>query len=361
MSGRLLVVLAAALAASGCGAARPQAASKKVIVLGIDGMDPAFLERHWSALPNLDRLRRQGDFKRLGTTTPPQSPVAWSTFITGRDPAGHGIFDFVHRDPATLRPFSSMGETLESRRTLPIGPYALPLSRGEVVSFRKGTAFWQLLSSRGVPATVLRMPTNYPADPLPVRGTGRHGHARSRKAPTAPSPSSPATPPTPRARFQAAASCAWTSPEATCSCPSKAPSTRCARTAAAPRPPSSPTPTAPAARFDLDGARVILRPGEWSDWLRVRFPLIPGLASATGILRIYLKQLSPHLEVYVSPVNIDPAAPDVPISVPASYSRDLARAHRPLLHAGHRRGHRRPAQRRLHAEGLPCAEPHRRR
>ena len=51
----------------------------QMIVLGIDGMDPGFLERHWRDLPNLDRLRRTGEFKRLQTVMPPQSPVAWSS------------------------------------------------------------------------------------------------------------------------------------------------------------------------------------------------------------------------------------------------------------------------------------------
>ena len=36
--------------------------------------------------------------RSLGTSTPPQSPVAWSNFITGRNPGGHGVFDFIHRD-----------------------------------------------------------------------------------------------------------------------------------------------------------------------------------------------------------------------------------------------------------------------
>ena len=130
-----------ALATPGCNLAQ-RPFPKKLIVLGIDGMDPGFLERHWESLPNLDRLRREGDFKRLGTTIPPQSPVAWSTFITGLDPGGHGIFDFVHRDPATMAPISSMGETVESKHTLPIGPYSLPLSSGKVLSFRQGKAFW---------------------------------------------------------------------------------------------------------------------------------------------------------------------------------------------------------------------------
>src|SRR5512133_4315566 len=96
---------ALALLSSGC-ASNANATGKRIIVLGIDGMDPKFLEKHWDSLPNLNRLRQDGEFKRLETTMPPQSPVAWSTFITGMDPGGHGIFDFVHRDAATLAPYS---------------------------------------------------------------------------------------------------------------------------------------------------------------------------------------------------------------------------------------------------------------
>src|ERR1035438_1653465 len=149
-----------ALAAVACRLSRTPASVPQVIVLGIDGMDPNFVERHWDTLPNLARLRQQGSFSRLGTTMPPQSPVAWSTFITGLEPDQHRIFDFVHRDPATLEPFSSMGRTEEPRFTLPLGPYILPLSGSRLVSFRHGTAFWQTLAARGIPVTVVRMPTN---------------------------------------------------------------------------------------------------------------------------------------------------------------------------------------------------------
>jgi predicted AlkP superfamily phosphohydrolase/phosphomutase len=93
---------------------------------------------------------------------PPQSPVAWSTFITGMDPGGHGIFDFVHRDPKTLAPYSSMAQAAEGGRTLSVGPYELPLSAGQVVSFRKGKPFWQILSEHHVPTTIIRMPTDFP-------------------------------------------------------------------------------------------------------------------------------------------------------------------------------------------------------
>ena len=81
--------------------ARPR--TRSVIVLGIDGMDPILLTRYIRAgrMPNARRLMEMGGFSRLGTSDPPQSPVAWSNFISGTNPGGHGIFDFIARDPAT--------------------------------------------------------------------------------------------------------------------------------------------------------------------------------------------------------------------------------------------------------------------
>ena len=77
-----------------------QAAGKKVVVLGIDGMDPQLLQRFVAEgrMPHFKALMAEGDFRPLQTTMPPQSPVAWSTFMTGMDPGGHGIFDFIHVD-----------------------------------------------------------------------------------------------------------------------------------------------------------------------------------------------------------------------------------------------------------------------
>ena len=90
-----------------------------MVILGVDGMDPKFLERHWEDLPNLKRLAEQGDFKPLATTIPPQSPVAWSTVATGRDPGGTGfsisftvirsrgcLFRRWHRPPRRKKPSS---------------------------------------------------------------------------------------------------------------------------------------------------------------------------------------------------------------------------------------------------------------
>jgi predicted AlkP superfamily phosphohydrolase/phosphomutase len=80
-----------------------------VFIMGVDGVDPVILERMMKEgqLPNFQQLAQHGTFQSLGTSNPPQSPVAWSNFVTGMDPGGHGIFDFVHRDPATYHPVSS--------------------------------------------------------------------------------------------------------------------------------------------------------------------------------------------------------------------------------------------------------------
>lgn len=333
MSGRLpglvagCLSVAAALAGWGCGRAASVPNSKRIIVLGIDGMDPGFLERHWPSLPHLDRLRRAGDFRRLGTTTPPQSPVAWATFITGMDPGGHGIFDFVHRDPATMAPFSSMGETVESKRRLPLGPYSLPLAGGQVLSFRQGKAFWQILSERGIPATILRMPTNFPPVPcqcqeLAGMGTpdmqGTYGTFTFYTDDPAEAPRQ-----VPGGRIVRVT---VTGNQALLPLEGPVNSLRKDRRRTSASLVVHRDPGRRAARFDLDDNRVILREGEWSDWIRVRFPLIPGIRSASGILRIFAQQFSPGLRIYVSPVNIDPASPEVAISVPGSYSREMAGA-----------------------------------
>jgi hypothetical protein len=69
---------------------------------------------------------------------------------------------------------------------------------------------------------------------------------------------------------------------------------------------------------------VIVGQGEWSDWIPVAFPLLPHIANAHGIVRVYAKQLHPRLELYVSPVQANPASADLPISEPKNFSARIA-------------------------------------
>ena len=311
------------------------AAAPRLIVIGVDGMDPVFLEQHWSSLPNLHRLSQQGDFKRLGTTIPPQSPVAWSSVITGMDPGGHGIFDFVHRNPETRAPMQSMTEIKEATRSLGIGPYLLPLTGGGIKPSRHGRAFWQLLDEHGIPAKVIRMPANFPpadceGESLAGMGTPDLTGSNGAFSFFTDDPAETRT----EAFGGRIVQIRVLTGRSALRIEGPANSLRKDHAISAVDLIVHPDPVAPAARFDLGDQQFLLHQGEWSSFVHASFPLIPGLKSASGIFRVYLKQVHPHLSVYVSPINIDPQDPALPISTPASYSRQLADAVGPFYTQG---------------------------
>ena len=106
-----------------------------VVVLGLDGLEPSVAEPMLAAgrLPALARLRSAGAYGRVETTFPAQTPVAWSTFATGVNPGGHGIFDFLRRDPATYLPDLSLNRYEQKNAFVP--PKAVNL-RGGISAWR---------------------------------------------------------------------------------------------------------------------------------------------------------------------------------------------------------------------------------
>ncbi len=134
---------------------------KKVIVIGLDGFEPSIVEPLLvnGELPNLARLRAQGGFSHIQTTYPAQTPVAWSTFATGMNPGGHGIFDFIRRDPKTYLPDLSMNRHEQKHSYLP----------PKAVSLVHGTRVWELLSAAGLNSTIVRFPCSYPPDNIKGR------------------------------------------------------------------------------------------------------------------------------------------------------------------------------------------------
>jgi predicted AlkP superfamily phosphohydrolase/phosphomutase len=297
-------------------------------------MDPGFLDRHWNSLPNVAHLRDMGGFRRLRTTTPPQSPVAWSTFITGQDPLGHGIFDFVHRDPKTMMPYSSMGRTQEPRFKIALGPYVLPLSSARVETLRKGDTFWQILADRQIPVTVIHMPTNFP----PVKaGEALAGMGTPDLRGTLGTFTYFTDDPEELARDVPGGRIVKVHPEnGRFILPVEGPpnSLRKDLRFATVDLVVEVDAEHKAARLSMGNLDAILTQGEWSDWLPADFPLLGWLAGAKGMFRVYAKELHPRLAMYVTPVNIDPRSPDLPISAPSSYSRDLARAIGPFYTQG---------------------------
>lgn len=145
---------------------KPTQPAGRVVILGFDGVDPRWLET-WSKegkLPSIKKLMDQHagrGYHTLGSTNPPQSPVAWTTFATGTLPGDHGIFDFIARSqnpstkglPVTLKVATTSFEVPAS------GP---PVAR----NLRTGVPFWQLLGNDGVKVVALNVPYSFPPDPM---------------------------------------------------------------------------------------------------------------------------------------------------------------------------------------------------
>jgi predicted AlkP superfamily phosphohydrolase/phosphomutase len=312
-------------------------ATQKMIVLGLDGLDPV-LTRRWideGRLPAFAKLLRQGDFRPLGTSLPPQTPVAWSNFITGMDPGGHGIFDFFNRDPKTYVPVFSATETSGGTKTIRIGKTLIPLSGGHVRNLRKGQAFWQILEGAGIPSTIFKMPSNYP--PVPTRQRtlagmntpdlkGSYGFFRyytnEAQAVTQQAGGGgkvhdvfvvgnrvEAELPGPVNTFRTDA------PEATIPFQVFI------------------DPVNAAAKIAIQGQEFVLKEKEWSGWKHVHFDLMP-TQSVHGICLFYLKEIRPKFKLYISPIHMDPARPPLPLSTPESYAKELERRFGPYFTKG---------------------------
>ena len=307
---------------------------KRVVILGFDGMDPVLADRFMAEgkLPNLTKLRDNGTFRPLRTTFPAISPVAWSTFQTGVNPGKHNIYDFLARDLKNYLPYLSSAQISEPKRHLRIGKYSLPLGKSEVKGLRKGTPFWHWLGKAGVFCSVIRVPVTFPPEKFPgvllsgmcvpdlkgsqgtfcfcttrassdkfreggVRipvernGSGFHSYI--------PGPENPlGTGSDLRADFKIR--------------PGKGRNQ---------------------ARIEIDSETFTIEVGEYSEWIPVTFKAGMGF-TAHGICRFYLKEISPEVEVYVTPVNIDPGRPDLPISHPVTYSIYLAKLFGPYATLG---------------------------
>ena len=143
----------------------------KTFVLGIDGMDPVLLRRfvRRGGMPTFKKFMESNYFGPLQTTMPPQSPVAWASFITGTNPGGHGIFDFIHREPETLAPFLSTSRSYGTEKSMRIGNWSFPLKGGKVENLRGGPAFWTVLEENDIPVSLFKLPANFPVIPSKAR------------------------------------------------------------------------------------------------------------------------------------------------------------------------------------------------
>jgi len=347
---RLLLALTLALTfAVAQPALASPATSSGVFIMGVDGMDPEILARliDEGKMPNFKQLAQEGSFQPLGTSNPPQSPVAWSNFVTGMGPGGHGIFDFMHRDRATYTPISSATAVGEEASALHLLGYVIPLG-GEMENNRGGTPWWDVLHEQGVDVEVYRIPGNYPTPPSKAKvldGMGttdlRGGFGTytlytdtlvKKERPkgdiqivTVRDTDLDGTPDTVRAFLRGP-------PDQLHLEPGQMPKDNEYITApiVVYLDPDSDT-----AVVEAGDARVLLQEGEWSDWVELSFDMAPmGLMPVTGIVRFYAMELRPHFRLYASPVNISPASPLAPITTPDDFVEELYAAVGPFYTQG---------------------------
>jgi predicted AlkP superfamily phosphohydrolase/phosphomutase len=328
----MLSITLALLILAGCSQGTDEApAGPRVLVLGLDGMDHGLTSEmlRRGELPNLARLAREGGFAPLQTTTPPQSPTAWSSFITGQHPGHHGIFDFVQRNPETLMPYLSTSR-VEEGTGLTLGSLRIPISGGEAKLLRRGKPFWWYLGQRGIPATVLRVPAHFPP-----RDDGEHARVLTDMG-------------TPDLLGTYGTFTVLTTDDKLAArriSGGRAVRLRPAgqdRLAARLEGPADPMSaegkplsvevsvevdhTAKGALLSVGGRRLLLGLGGWSGFVPVEFSVAAGLSTLHAVVRIYLKSVSPSVTLYVSPLNIDPLHPALPISSPSEFAAELARA-----------------------------------
>jgi predicted AlkP superfamily phosphohydrolase/phosphomutase len=349
---RFLRLLAGSAAAAGAsagisGCRRRSSRAPKVVVLGLDGLDPTLIKRLIDAgrAPAFAKLAELGTFTPLATTMPALSPVAWSSFITGLTPGGHGIGDFIMRDPATYLPVFSIYEQLPPGRSLRLAGCEMPLTGGGMRNLRHGKPFWAYLTEQGIPASVFRIPTNFPIEETATRALSGMGapdlvdtygifnYYTSNELEDYPGISGGNVTyvdvvdyrvrtelPGPLDSF----------------CPPSPTTVR--------RDPTAVNSKVPFAVYldadsdtvliEIQGRRVVLKCGELSAWVPVEFELLPLVGKVRGICRFLLQEVRPHFRLYVTPINIDPEAQAVQVTYPEELGGELARAIGPFWTKG---------------------------
>jgi len=135
----------------------------KVLAIGLDGGTYTVLKPLIDAgrLPALGSMMNEGAWGILKSTIPPHTAPAWSSLATGKNPGGHGLFQFTPVD----RSVYEVGDT-----------------RVANASSMAGTTIWDMLSDADRKVGIMNVPMTYP--PHPVNGFMITGMLTPRSAPT---------------------------------------------------------------------------------------------------------------------------------------------------------------------------------
>ncbi len=301
---------------------RQRAQTRRVVVVGFDGLDAHTTRELLAAghMPNLQRLAADGSHHDLRTVLPAITPAAWPSFATGVDPSGHAIFDFISRDPKTYQPVLASAEVLSGVQRRWRRP--LPLLR----SRRRSRPFWEILADHRVFSIILRVPITWP--PEPFRGLLLSGMS----APDLRGPQGEGTLLTTEVGGQTSGPLRIRLEPRGAEYVGRMPG------------PAIPgdedqtlsvtvrlTPTKTGARVDLGQGGTELSVGSDSAWLPVAFG--EGRQGVHGMYRMRLLSIGPPA-LYVTPLQIDPRRPVMPVSHPSPFADYLARRVGPFATVG---------------------------
>jgi len=307
------------------------AMTKKVVILGLDGMDPGLTTKFMreGRMPNFQKLANQGVFRPLDTSVPSMSPVAWSTFATGGDASQHGIYDFLTRDPCNYGPLLSSTELTQARRVVNIGRYVIPLgpSSAKMKLLQKSQHFWKLLGEKNIFSIIQRVPITFP--PIPFKngmllsgmcvpdlrgsqGTFSFFSTESEGD---------------EAKFIGGEQTVLRRKGNAIRSRIVGPDNSMLKSGGRMTLPFTLTiaDDERSAHLEIDdGESLTLTLNEYSDWVELSFKAGLGV-KVSGIAKFYLISTSPHVNLYMTPIHIDPEKPAMPIAHPEVYAIYLAK------------------------------------
>lgn len=278
---------------------------KKVVIIGLDGMDHKFLDAGFkrNLLPNLKKIADTGTYTNLATSVPPQSPVAWASFMTGSWPARHGVYDFIERNPSD---------------------YSLDLVFSKPQIRKLGVpAFWETTTKYKVPTSILFLPDTFPASPLDgkmISGMGVPDILGTVGTFTLFTTKQEKLDPKWRGKMTLIAKGKEIKTKI------EGPKFNYLKEKKVTEIPLAIENDAKNKKVTLrvQNQTVNLKEKEFSKWVKLEFK-IDFFTRIHGIAKFYLRQVGPDLEIYLSPINFDPEQPVYPISYPKNYSKEIAR------------------------------------
>ncbi len=360
------VAIGLLVALSNCGP-KFRETNRKVVILGFDGVDPDLVRQFIGegVLPNLAELQKQGTLMDLGTTCPPESPVAWASFHTGTNPGKHGIFDFLRRSPKTYFPNIATVDKVEPEFLFSLFPWRLP----RAISLMKGTPFWKTIADSGIRTIILQAPVIFPPIELPggymtsglttpdIRGTQATYHfystdVASEKAEDTEFGGKVTGLTLREGRAETKIIGPW---DPVVRQEKKESRKRLREIEKKLRKDSSDSSalrdeknslkerlreledhryievplkfevdiSSKSVVIQLQGQRQTVLEGTWSNWLDVRFQVTP-LISIYGICKFYPREIGDQVRIYMSPIEFDPRNPPLPISYPSGFTAELA-------------------------------------